>query len=165
MTLPIDYTKSPPVRRPITRGLLAMLRSVTGRPFDVANVPAPDSGLQNPSMPYGVVYPVPGGSFTGGLYAGVESDAVMVYQVTTVGGTYDQCDWLADHVRLAILGRDSTDRFVNDIVPVDSQANPVGLKVIDRLSESGPGDVGRPEEGTVGLYTEVERFHLYITPA
>lgn len=156
--------KSPPMRRPLTRGLLNLLRSVTHRPFDVVNVPAPDSGAQNPEMPYGILYPVPGGSFTGGLYANVEVDGIYVYQVTSVGGTYDQCEWLSDRVRLAILGRAADDSFAFAIEPVDARGNAWPTTVNNRESESGPGDVSRAQQGTVGLYTCVERFRIFTTP-
>jgi hypothetical protein len=156
--------KSPPLRRPLTRGLLNLLRSVTHRPFDVVNVPAPDSGAQNPEMPYGILYPVSSGSFTGGEYASVEVDGNYVYQVTSVGGTYDQCEWLSDRVRLAILGRTATDSFAFDIEPVAANGNPYPTVVMGRESESGPGDVSRAQQGPVGLYTCVERFRIYTTP-
>lgn len=161
----VDASVSPPTRRPVTNALEELLRSVTGRPIGVVNVPASESGEQNPVCPYAIIYPVPGGYFDGPFFATPDVDAEYVFQVTSVGETYDQCEWMADRVRAAILGRSSDRSFTYDLVLLDPEGDPDTRIVNDRRPESGPGDVGRSQEGPIGLYNSVERFRICTTPA
>lgn len=54
-------------------------------------------------LPYGIVYPLPGGVFNGTLGC-PDDDASLIWQVTCVGGTRSQCEWAADKVLEALVG-------------------------------------------------------------
>lgn len=152
MTQPVPDVM-PPSRRPLSAIVLETLRSVTGRPIDITNVPAPETGAVNPAPPYAIIYPIPGGAFTGGPLQGVFTDGDFRFQVTSVGIDYIQCEWMADRVRRTLLGRNNDGSHTFSL-------NTDEYDVILRESESGPGDVGRVEK----LYSSAERFRFVTTP-
>lgn len=54
--------------------------------------------------PYCIVYPLPGGLFDGPLGC-PDDDASLVWQVTCVGATRGQCEWVADQVAAVLIGQ------------------------------------------------------------
>lgn len=90
-------------RRPVTQAIETLLLSETGRPGDRGEAPGPED--VSPEVPYWVLYAVPGGERrTGGLSL-PESGGVWRYQVTSVGASVDQAEWMSDRVRTVLLSR------------------------------------------------------------
>lgn len=147
----VDVFVSPPPRREVTANLTAMLQTVTTRPFGITDVPPPDSGKIAPTTPYGIVYPMNDGGYEGGLGA-PESMGRFAFQVTSVGSRADQCEWLEDRVRNAILARTTAGSFVNAL----SLSAP--FVVTTRWSLSGPGNMIRADQ----LWSVSETFMLVI---
>lgn len=57
---------------------------------------------QSAFVGYVVVYPMLGG-ITDGPIGNFNADAWAVYQLTSVGGNEEQCEWVADEARVAML--------------------------------------------------------------
>lgn len=57
-------------------------------------------------IPYVVVWPLPGG-VTSGTILHEHADAFPIYQITSIGATREQCEWLADKVRVIAEQRSS----------------------------------------------------------
>lgn len=149
----VDATMSPPPRRELTRVLATALATVTTRPFGVVDVPLPSEGQLAPTPPYGIVYPINDGRYWGGLGA-PEANAAFVFQVTSVGATSDQCEWLSDRVRSVILGRTSADAF-NTALTLTAP-----FIVTCRESESGAGTMARNDI----MWSTTESFSFYVSP-
>lgn len=149
----VDATMSPPPRREVTRVLASVLTTVTTRPFAVTDVPPPDAGKLVPTPPYGIVYPINDGSYWGGLGA-PERDAEFAFQITSVGATSDQCEWLSDRVRSTILGRTSAGVYDTTI----TLTSPFICNY--RESLSGPGNMIRNDL----MWSTTESFMLYVCP-
>lgn len=148
----IDAVMSPPPRRGVTAALTSMLVTVSTRPFGIADVPTPEPGRIAPTTPYGIVYPINDGGYWGSLGA-PESSGRFAFQVTTVGERADQCEWLGDRARLAILARTTAGVFVNTIT-LDS---PYVTKL--RESLSGPGNMIRVDQ----MWSCSETFIIHVT--
>lgn len=125
-------------RRPVTSAIVAMLAAAHGRPVGDGEAPA------DTTLPYSVVFEVPGGGFEGPAFAAPDADAAFVYQVTSVGERRDQAGWMADQNRRALLGRDAAGVFVHAIASEDLTA--AGL-VVDERQPQATGGVDR--EGRV----------------
>lgn len=67
---------------------------------------------------YVIVYPITGGTFDGDIQF-PHSEADAAYQLTSIGDTAEQCEWVADKVRTTILSATLTltDRKVIFIDP------------------------------------------------
>lgn len=105
-----------------------------------------DAEAPSAAPPYVVVYPVAGGS-TSGVLAAPDDDAVLVYQVTCVGTSRKQTEWLADKVIGLLTGVTVTARKIPTI-HLDSF-----------------GGVTRDDTSTPPLYLAFPRFRVYTTPA
>ena len=98
--------------------------------------------------PYVVVYPLTGGTFDGGLDA-PNDDARPTYQLSSVSANAQQCEWLADKARTAMVSASLTltDRTVQKIDPVFT------------------GGVIRDDDVQPPLFYSPERFEVWTTPA
>lgn len=105
--------------------------------------------------PYTILYTIAGGSFSGPMYFQPEADVTLMYQVTSVGVTRKQAQWLATKVREAITGRDQFGRFVHVMFPPD------GVIVMDRRSEGALGGVERESS----VYVAHDTYTVETTPA
>jgi hypothetical protein len=63
--------------------------------------------LESPFKKYCIVYPLPGGVFDGTLGC-PDDDASLIWQVTCVGATRPQCEWVADKVNETLVGQPLT---------------------------------------------------------
>jgi hypothetical protein len=79
-----------------------MITRATGRPCGLGKLPVVDG--KPSTVPYTVLYPL-GGQIGGAPLADASEDAVLVYQLTSVGGRADQVEWMADRGRRAVLER------------------------------------------------------------
>lgn len=131
----------------LTFGLIELLGDGTGRPIGDADAPR-DAAGDLYDFPWGIVYPLEGGSSWGPV-ANWRADRRVPYQVTSSGRDRRQAQAMADRVRTVILDRAT--------YPFPAVA---GLKVIDRdVQDTNPG-VDR--EGTV--WSVPETFYITVTP-
>lgn len=128
-----------PVLREHTDGVITALQ---GLGVAVGDAEAP-SGV---APPYCVVYPIPGGDTYGTLGA-PNDDAELVYQVTCVGVSRKQAEWLADKALGLLAGLSITGRSV-PVVSLDS----------------APG-IQRDDTKSPPLFWAAPRFRLTTTPA
>jgi hypothetical protein len=124
----------------------AVIAKLAAAGLDVGDGVAP--GGDTPPEKYVVVYPLPGGSREGTL-AGPWDDAELVYQLTCVGITRLQAEWVRDKAEAAML---------------------TGLTVTGRniaLVRPDEGDSGtyRDDTQTPPLYYATPRYRIYTTPA
>jgi hypothetical protein len=136
----------------ITNALISMLATATSRPCGDHQSP-PGANL---AQGYTYVYAIDGGSFDGPPLWSPESDATLVYQVTSVGQNREQAEWLADRVRLTMTSRLPDGGF--------QVAFPVlaGMSVIHRSPDgTSPGVIpeGPPESR---VYNIPERYRLSV---
>lgn len=126
-------------RRLVNAALKSMLEEATARPFGVLRAPETSEGEQE-SFPYGVIIPRPKGVLTGPPYSNNPwADASLEYHIKSIGERDDQCEGLADKIREAIIGRDSTGDYT---YPLDIGENHVVME--RRPSPHSPGD-SRPQ--------------------
>lgn len=72
--------------------------------------------LESKFKPYCIVYPLPGGVFDGPLGC-PDNDASLIWQVTCVGATRPQCEWVVDKVNATLVGQPLTipNRYVTRV--------------------------------------------------
>lgn len=128
-----------PIVRAHTDAVIAALEALG---LAVGDAVAPD---QDP--PYVVVYPIPGGSTTGTL-ATPDDDAILVYQVTCVGKTREQAEWLADKALILLEGNVAV----------------TGRRVL-RVSLDMHGGTQRDDQLTPPVFWSTPRFRIISTPA
>lgn len=130
---------APPLVREHTDGVIAALESV-GLVVGDAVAPSGDP-------PYVVVYSISAAGWTGTLGA-LHDDGSLVFQVTCVGRSRDQAEWLADKVILTVLGG----------ITVTSRSIP-------NIALDLSGGVARDDGQTPPLWTAAPRFRIATTPA
>lgn len=136
----------------VTTSLMSMLATATERPCGDHESPLGavlDTG-------YTYVTSIPGGNFDGPPLWSPESDAVLVYQVTSVGSDRAHVEWVADRVRLTLLSRNPAGGF-QVAFPVL-----VGMSVIHREPDgTSPGVIpeGPPESR---VYNIPERYRISV---
>lgn len=135
-------------RGPITAWFIQLLVNGTGKLIGDHKAPA------NSSVPYGVVYAIDGGEEWGALNR-PESDAVMPFQVTSVGARRDQAEWMADRVRMTVLHRDVNGLFLVQLAP------PAGTVIQDRRPQGGRGSIDKNGD----VHEVAERFEICVGPA
>jgi hypothetical protein len=111
-----------------------------------AKAPAGYEQLLEAGKGYVVLYPIAGGRRSGTLEE-PDRDGELIYQVTCVGVSRDQAEWLADQVLGLLQG-------------VEVQ----GYSVPRVALESDPG-VRRNDEVSPPVYEATPRFRLMTTPA
>lgn len=115
--------------------------------LEAAGLTVGDADGEALSPPYCVVYSIPGGSRSGNLDAPYD-DADFVYQVTCVGTTREQAEWVTDKATVTLLnGLSVTGRSIALVSP-----------------DGNPGvrpdyDISPP------LFYSTPRFTLKSTPA
>jgi hypothetical protein len=119
----------------------AVIAALVADDLAVGDAVAPDQ-----APPYVVVYPISGGGTTGTL-ATPDDDAILVYQVTCVGKSREQAEWLADRA-LKLLDNDL-------IVP--------GRRVC-RVSLDMHGGVQRDDQVTPPVFWSMPRLRIITTP-
>jgi hypothetical protein len=130
-------------RGPITEALLEALTAGTAKQGGIGIAPA------DRVYPYFMLYPVPGGAFIPSFskqWRLVE----LVYQVTSVGQNYLQCEGMADRVRGVVLETNAS----YPIVVIGPQ----------KVTSRAPDVMATPPEPDVSgnVWTTAERFLLSI---
>lgn len=98
--------------------------------------------------PYAIVYPLPGGTFDGTL-ADPDDDADLLYQITCVGGTRQQCEWVADQI--------------HDVLTDPGTVTVPGRSVV-RVVPDMAGGVRRDDTVRPPVFIATPRFRLWTTP-
>ena len=139
-------------KHPITNGLIAMVRSGISKP--VGDHEAPENA--DLDVGYAIAYTIDGGSFEGAPLWATESDAWLVYQITSVGRKRDQAEAIADRVRLTILSRVAAGGFQVAF------PDPAGMKVTGREPDgTSPGVI--PEGVKPNrVYNVPERYRFHV---
>lgn len=97
------------------------------------------------TAPYAVVYNITGGDMSGTLENPYE-DAELIYQVTCVGKTREQAEWVVDKAMVLVDGFEVEGRHIALVRP-----------------DGGPGT--RPDyDVTPPLFFSTPRFTIYTTP-
>lgn len=117
--------------------ITARLVSSTGK--KIGRVEAPS----DKTLPYAVVYPLDDtGDPDNGTLGDAHASAVFEFQVTSIGGTAEQAEWMAHKVRVALVGWSPTGDF--------------------GVVEKSGGDGTRRDDGTQpALFRAVDRFSVF----
>lgn len=138
--------------RLVTNALLELLRDATSLPIGDLRLPEVAEG-----KPWAIVYPVGQGERWGPELWAPDSSGSLHYQVTSVGRTREQCEWMGGLVDRSLLAR-SSGRFQVDWPDMD------GWKVIDRRLVGAEGI--DPEGVSPNLvYSQPARYAIHVTPA
>lgn len=136
----------------VTTALISMLATATARPCGDHESPAGASLADG----YTYVNSIPGGEYDGPPLWSPESDAVLVYQVMSVGSERNHVEWLADRVRLILLSRVSDGGFQVAFPAL------TGMLVIHRAPDGNSNGVipeGPPESR---VYNIPERYRISV---
>ena len=127
--------------RLVTDALITLLDTLS---FPIGDGEAP----ANAGDQYAVVYPLPDLE-SDGPANDIDSDVQHVYQVTAVGTTREQAEWVADEVRETIL--------IGAITIA-------GRSVMQRRALSG-GSIERDDDLSTPLFYKTPLFQIWTTPA
>ncbi|MCX4749235.1 hypothetical protein OG455_27645 [Kitasatospora sp. NBC_01287] len=136
--------------RVLSLAVQAALSGATGRSCGYGAAPATADKPTGNTVPYTVLYPQ-GGTASGPPFGESEGDGRIVYQVTSIGTTAEQVEWMADKVRIAVFGK----------LPKGGYATPIvaaGHTVIGRELDK--------EDGAAvanGVYSYLTRIILHVT--
>ena len=141
-------------RLPVDTAFVAMLRAQLTQNVYFADSATAESGTPSPdaTLPYVVIYGIPGGEFSGPPLVDPEAIAEFYFQTTCVGGTASQANWMADQVRALVTGRTATGDFSTALTIA-------GAAVMDRYSLDGTPAA----EPTGPLYQSTPRFCIVVT--
>ena len=128
----------------------AGLNAAVGR--DPANSGWTNAPGQSTFRPYAVVWPVPGGS-TDGTLAHPDEDAQSLYQVTGVGSTVEQAEWVADVARIALLAPGAVE--ITD---------PSDTRVVQTVTIDTLGGCRRDDDVDPAVWITADRFRVLSTP-
>lgn len=112
-----------------------------GLGLKVGDAKAPAGG-----PPYAVLYAIAGGA-TSGTLGELDADAELIYQVTCVGNSRKQAEWLADEAKGLLEGLIVAGRSIPRIA-----------------LDSNPG-IAVDNEQTPPIFTVPVRFRIFTTPS
>lgn len=146
-------------REEFTNAVIDLLARGTGKLVGDAKAPPLPPGMpERDFWPYCIVYSIPGGSSSGSLADPFE-DSGLVYQVTSVGRTRQQAEWMADRVRNVWLSRTTRGTFQVPLV------SPQGWTAAGRIPQDGSGGgVDREGEPPNEVFSVPDRYILQVTP-
>jgi hypothetical protein len=104
-------------------------------------------------LPYRIVWPLTGGIFNGedlGTLGAPSDDASLVWQVTCVGNTRPQCEWLVDNTNNLLVERQLT-------VP--------GRFIMRMWADMAGGGARRDDELQHPVFIATPRYRVESTPA
>ncbi len=152
-------------RRPVTTALVGWLATATGKPCGdhrlPTNLPAAPTTPGKKPDPYSIVYALDGGGYWGPGLVAPDQAADWLYQVTSVGYSPAQVQWLADAVKRTLLARSASGAFQVAFPAV------TGVVIADRMPPEGSGAGGidiagkHPDE----VFSIPERYVLRAVPA
>ncbi|MEU5383221.1 hypothetical protein [Kitasatospora cineracea] len=136
--------------RVLSLAVQAALSGATGRSCGYGVAPATADKPSGNTIPYTVLYPQ-GGTASGPPFGDSQADGRMVYQVSSIGTTAEQAEWMADKVRVALFGKSVKGDFATAIVAA-------GHTVIGREIDKEDGPVV-----SNGVYSYISRVVLHVT--
>jgi len=105
--------------------------------------------------PYCIVYPLPGGIFSGddlGTLGDPSDDASLIWQVTCVGRDRPQCEWAVDTVNDLLVER-ATDLIIPN-------------RYVQRIyADMAGGGARRDDEVQPPVFVATPRYRMLTTPA
>ncbi|MFF8769066.1 hypothetical protein [Kitasatospora sp. NPDC015120] len=136
--------------RVVSLALRDALAAGTGRSCGYGAPPVAADKPTGNTIPYQVLYPL-GGTSSGPPFGDQAGDGRMLYQLTSVGSTAEQAEWMADKGRAAVLGTTAKGGFATPILPA-------GHTVIGR-------EIDKEDGVTVanGVYSWIARIILHVT--
>ncbi|TQF05563.1 hypothetical protein E6W39_29205 [Kitasatospora acidiphila] len=137
--------------RVISLAVQAALASATGRSCGYGAAPLVADKPTGNTIPYCVLYPLGTAPMDGPPFGDADADAKVLVQVTSIGSTAEQAEWMADKVRTTLLGRTVNSGFATPITPT-------GFAVMGRELDKSDGI-----SVVSGVYSYVERFALHVT--
>ena len=122
------------------------LSTITTRPGNFGELPD-----NNPNLPYFVLYSVnsPVGE---GSWRDPEDDRDLVVQVTCVGRSAKQANWMSDAAKKAMVGRDATGKYQYPMTNVE------GGTVLWRTSDS----LGSVDKSGDRLFQVVDTYRIRV---
>ncbi|GAA2136704.1 hypothetical protein GCM10009760_16380 [Kitasatospora kazusensis] len=136
--------------RVVSLAVQAALSGATGRSCGYATAPVAADKPTGNTVPYCVLYPL-GSVSDGPPFGDADADAKVLVQVTSIGTTAEQAEWMADKVRGALLGRAPGAGFATPVAPA-------GHVVTGRELDKSDGVTV-----VSGVYSYIERFALHVT--
>lgn len=128
--------------RTATDAIISRLTTGTGK--NIGDGVAPADG----TLPYAVVTPLADGDYDGPMNDW-QADVAMEWQVTSVGATRSQAQWMQDKCRDAML---------NAAITVPSRA-------VMKAELAGGGFVERDDDFQPPLFYAVDIFSVLVTPS
>ena len=107
--------------------------------------------------PYHVLYSITGGSISGPPLGQAQGDAVLVYQLDSVGRTDDQAEMAADRLREWVVGRTPAGVFVVQA------ADPDGHAIHDRIVDGTPGAPLQEGQPPNEVFTVSETYGIHVS--
>lgn len=149
-----------PDQQSVTDGMLELLREGTSK--KVGDHELPDE--VDDGDPYVILYSIPGGNREGPFLVDPPSDAVFTYQVTSVGKSRKQVEWMANMVRNTVTARDTDGSYQVSWPTLDPIATHT---VTQRGYPEGAGSSGVEVEGLAAdrVYQVHEVFVVAVSPA
>lgn len=142
-----------PDRAAVTKWLLDLLNA-DANAYPVGDHGAPRGDI---TYPYWTVWGIPGGAVGGPALGASQADATYVYQIDSIGQTREQAEALGSRARGRVSGRGGTGAYV---VP---RANPVGMVVLDRVTDETPGAAISEGEHPNEVWTFSERIAISVS--
>jgi len=146
---------------PLAKALVVMLAADTGKPVDYTRIPPAllnADGTVAENEVYAVVYPIPGGSYSGSA-SGAHETADWVFQVSSVAKRGIDAEWMGDRVAHAMLDQLPGGAYRVPLL-VPETADYPELRVIGRFADS---DGGIQPDGKV--FTLAQRYVVRVEVA
>lgn len=132
---------NPPIQRDHIDAVVAALETE----FGGLNIEVGDAIAPRSNPPYVVVYPINGG-YSSGTLADHTEDQQIVVQVSCIGLSRQQTQWLADHANVLLDGLEVAERYI-PLVTLDM-----------------PSGVYRDDDQTPPIFTATPRYRIFSTP-
>ncbi len=136
----------------VTTAFLALLRGADPDVHDHVFGGDPS----NPVYPFHILYSIPGGGWSGPIIDD-QSDATLVYQVTTVAKRRDSAELGADLLAARVLDMNGGG-YVYPLVM------PAGWACIDRSYDGPPEGIERVGDPPHHLFNAVRKYAIAVTP-
>lgn len=135
--------------RVLTDEILTVVAAATGKQLGDGTAPA------SPVFPYAVLYPLPSPDHDGDLGT-PDRDRGWLYQVTSVGATREQTQWMADEVETAMDGETFSPSGIT-VMDVENDTRGAVTRDDDTGVITGPGDTA------AFLFYSVDVYEFWTT--
>jgi hypothetical protein len=137
----------------LTNHLLKFLQDNVGRPVGDHDIPGSVSQPPGPDdFPYCILYSIDGGGFDGPMLTSGDEFADREFQVTSVGLTREQCQFMAARVHHVMTSRN------DDNTGYEYPLSGVALRQVN----DPPGGVSREGETPVYIWQHAQRYTVRL---